>query len=820
MSERDRQNDPERDDETSAEGMPWTNRPSSPAQVPSSASEDESAAQTMFTVPWNVRANLLREGDTLPGYRIVRQIGSGGMGAVYLAEQQRPTRTVALKVIRPDRLTAATQRRFDYEAEILARLQHPGIAKVYEVGKFDLGEGPIPYIAMEYIAEAQSLTAYAKSRSLDTRERLELFALVCDAVHHGHQKGIIHRDLKPANILVDGSGLPRIIDFGVARADDSEQALATMHTNAGQIVGTLAYMAPEQCGGATDSIDVRADVYALGVVLFELLTDKLPHDLRTLGLAEALHVLTQERAPSLASIHRRFKGDLAVIVSKALSKDREERYQSASDLAQDVRRFLDNRPIMARPIGPVGLLRKWIKRNKQLSTAIAAATVVLAVTSTVLIGRIVLAERIARENLAAARSTVGVIANVFQFRSPDGTSLLSEGKVDIQELLDGTAENLRRSPPQHAGTEADLREILGVGYVSLRTMQAIGQAREELTRVLEIREKANPPQPEEIARAAHNLAVTYYWDGDYESARPLYLRAVELRRKLHPGDHEDTATSLTHLAATEQKLGRLEEAEKLFVEALEMRQRLFGEEHEDIAASLNNIGNLLVSQGRYAQAEQYLRRSRDLVLKLRGPDSIVTSHATHNLAMCLMRLGQFEQAEELFRKALAIRAARLQRGHVNIATSQLGLARALVELGKSEEAETFARQAVSSLDESQRADHPDVAWAHEVLGRVLMAEGKFKDAEPELARSIEGTRANETSATGDLPTRLLLHARCLTELDRLDEAEAAARECLTMVDRIENPAMWSQTMRLLIDVYERTGRAEQALQLADELARD
>lgn len=798
-----------RSDETSAVDGPWV-APSSSDSMPTAGGDEPSAAETFVSSPWQSRFGLLREGDRVPGYRIIRQLGSGGMGAVFLAEQERPTRTVALKVIRSDRVTRATLRRFEYEVQILARLRHPGIAQVYEAGSFDLGEGPMPFFAMEYIADAKTITAYAKANNLDIRARLQLFADVCDAVHHGHQKGIIHRDLKPGNILVDNTGAPRIIDFGVARASDKENVLATMQTNAGQIVGTLQYMSPEQCSGSSDNVDVRTDVYALGVVLYELLSGELPYDLSTLGLAEALMVVTQDRAPSLSTAHAQFKGDLGVISGKALAKERDERYQSAGELAADIRRYLEDRPILARAIGPLGLLRKWVKRNRELSLAIGLAAAVLAITSTVLIAQIIVAERVATENLAAARSTIDLMGGLFQFRGPDGQSRLEGGKVDVQTLLDDSAEKLHESPPDRAATEADWREILGVGYVSLR---AVDKAREQLTRVLEIRQGEKHPRDEDIARASHNLAATYYWDGDYETAHPLYVSAVELRRKLFPGDHTDKALSITHLAATEQKLGNLDRAEQLFTEALTMRQRLYGDQHEDVAASLNNLGNLLVSRGDFAKAEDYLRRSLNMMLKLRGENSVEASTATHNLAMCLTRLDQNAEAASLFERAVAIRTSRYPPGHPAIASSRLGAAQAFIGLNRLEEAEALARSAVDDLRASLRADHPDVAWSLDVLGRVLMAQSRFAEAAPCLEAAVGVTRKIDPPDR-ELSDRLTLWARCLVEAGHYEQAEQALAESLDLARKVASAALRDRAESVLADLYERTGRSDEAQRLA------
>lgn len=762
----------------------------------------------------------LREGVRVPGYTIIRQIGKGGMGAVFLAEQDRPRRTVALKVIRADRVSEAARRRFEFEAEILARLQHPGIARIYEVGTFDFSDEVTPYFVMEYIAGAQPLTAYANAKKLDTRDRLELFAKVCDAVRHGHQKGVIHRDLKPANILVDETGEPRVIDFGVARAQDSQAVLATMATNDGQLVGTLQYMSPEQCGGGSDNIDVRTDVYALGIVLFQLLSGELPYDLSTLGLAEAVFVVTQDRTPSLTAIETRFKGDLAVITAKAMAKDKDDRYQSASELAADIRRYLENRPILARPIGPVGLLFRWMKRNKEFSTAIVSAAAILTITSAVLIGKIIVAEKkatanflIASENLAAVRDSVGYVSDVFEFRDPDGNTLLREGKVDVAALLEDMEASIAANPPKRPSTEADFRELLGVGYMALRS---IPKARTELTRVLDIREDEKPPNPAAIATAQHNLASVYYWDGDYQEARDLYEHAIATRRVLFGGDHADLATSLNGLAASMQKLGELDDAQTLFQASIAMRQRLFGQESPAIAASLNNLGNLLISQERYQDAEQSFRESLAMISNLRGHEAIETSYALHNLASCLMHLGEYEEARSLFSAALDIRIKLLNPGHIHVAASRLGLAHALLELENAPEAEPLASESLKSMQATlQNHDHPDITGAQFILARILVAQQKYSEAVTMVTASIAGARAAEPSMPRDLAERLALLGECEWHEQHTAPAETALLEAIDLLEELDNPQpLFDRVCTMLVDLYTSTGRQNDASRIS------
>ena len=352
-----------------------------PASEPIDASRLGITGLTGFLRPENtIDAAELAAGTRLGDVTIVGLIAEGGMGRVYEGLQGHPCRTVAVKVIRPGLLSPAAAKRFEHEAHILGRLTHPGIARIYSAGVHDHRGCPLPYFVMEHVDAGRPITAYATDRSLSIRDRVQLFRDACAAVAHGHQRGVIHRDLKPGNILVDATGQPKVIDFGVARSTDGDVALTTLHTDAGALVGTLQYMCPEQFDGSADELDVRADVYALGVVLYELLTGRLPYDLRRRAVYEAARVVKESDPASLSTIDRHLRGDLDTIVGTCLEKDRTRRYSSAAELEADLSRYLRGEPIMARAPGLVDSLARLARRHRV--AAVAAASVAAALLAT------------------------------------------------------------------------------------------------------------------------------------------------------------------------------------------------------------------------------------------------------------------------------------------------------------------------------------------------------------------------------------------------------------------------------------------------------
>jgi predicted Ser/Thr protein kinase len=410
------------------------------------------------------------EGRGLPThigrYRILGVHGEGGMGTVYAAEQDNPRRTVALKVIRSDFVSAALVNRFKHEAQILARLQHPGIAQVYEAGVSEDGR---PFFAMEFI-RGKPLDEYARGLGLEPPARLELLARICDAVQHAHDKGVIHRDLKPSNILVDDTGQPKVLDFGVARVTSADLLTTSSRTQTGQLLGTLKYMSPEQLTAHPGDIDGRSDVYTLGVILFELLAERLPNQLDQLPVHEVARVIEQQDAPRLGSIDKLYRGDVEIIAAKALEKEKTRRYATAGDLAADIRRHLRGEPILAQPIGSAERYWRWARRNPSIAAlgSVLAGLLVLVTIASLLAasrfaqlaeraGRSANAERLARLEAVQARKTAEAASAAA--RAEAYRAVLAETKALRAAHQPGWREKALGELAQLAGERMPLRKL-------------------------------------------------------------------------------------------------------------------------------------------------------------------------------------------------------------------------------------------------------------------------------------------------------------------------------------------------------------------------
>ena len=489
----------------------------------------------------------------VPGYRPVRVLGVGGMAAVYEAQQYQPERTVALKVMSRGLNSASAARRFKYETEVLARLHHPGIAQIFEAGTCDDGTGgggsggAMPFFAMEFIPEARTITDHANECGLSLRDRLELFAGVCDAVQHGHQLGVIHRDLKPGNVLVDGEGNAKVIDFGIARrvnpgvdpGVDPSGAGITEAAGVAQLIGTLNSMSPEQCRDSS-SVDARTDVYSLGVMLFELVVGRLPHDLSGKLLPEAVRTIVECDAPRARVIRPEVPRDLDAIIAKALSRDRAHRYGGVDSLASDIRRFLTGMPVEARHAGSLELLGKLAKRNRPLSVAVA----LLAVT---MIAGIAVSGRYA---IIATRARDAAVERGLELEAV--TSAQESMLRDIDAAAMG--DRLRESLLEKVNTTEEFARITNeVNFTSV-AIQSLHES--VLTQYQASINSRFADQPRLRARLFQQLAETMNSLGLHAEALPIFEDALSTRRVTLGDGHEETLETAHALGSLLSRLGQ------------------------------------------------------------------------------------------------------------------------------------------------------------------------------------------------------------------------------------------------------------------------
>jgi tetratricopeptide (TPR) repeat protein len=692
-------------------------------------------------------------------YRILARMGAGGMGVVYQAEQEQPRRVVALKVIRPGLSSPEILRRFERESQALGRLQHPGIAQIYEAGTGDAGFGPQPYFAMEFI-QGQTLREYAEAHHLTTRARLELMVKVCGAVHHAHQRGIIHRDLKPGNILIDETGQPKILDFGVARMTDSD-AQTTRQTDLGQLIGTLAYMSPEQVLADPLELDTRSDVYALGVILYELLAGRLPY-LLSRNLHEAVQTIREADPALLSSVRQSYRGDIETIVAKALEKEKSRRYNSASDLAADIRHYLDDEPIAARPPSTAYQLQKFARRNRSLVAGVAAVFVVLAAGIVVSTWQAVRANRAGRAALVERDRALSAEAKARAAEQAIGNE--RDRAVRAEQMA--TNERNKAVSAEHQAVEARNRAISEQERANneAATAKAVSDfLQTDLLAQASANAQAGPntkPDPDLKVRTAldraasripgkfekqllveaairQTIANTYKDLGLYADAQPHLERAVELRTKVQGQEHQDTLTATSDLADLYLDQGKFAAALALDTRVLQSRRRILGLEHPATLMSLGSVATVYEKQGQWSQAEVIQSQALEISRRVLGEEHSDTLQAMLGLAIIHIRENQVPKAEVLDAKALEI-LTRVRGGeHPETLTAMNNLAQVYYLEGKYSQAERLQSQTLEIRRRVLGEEHPDTLESMNNLAVIYKAEGKYAETEALHSRSWE-----------------------------------------------------------------------------------
>ena len=808
----------------------------------------------------------------IPGYRILGLLGRGGMGVVWEAEQERPRRRVALKVMRRDhQVDEVHARMFHREAETLARLEHPNIAAIYESGHTDDGHD---YFAMELVA-GQTLDQWLAGRpeTVDRAElklRLRLFGAICDGVHYAHQRGVIHRDLKPSNIVVtEGAGSAsggspsgagptvKILDFGLARITDSDIA-ATLVSEIGTIRGTLQYMSPEQARGDVATIDVRSDVYSLGVILYELLAGRRPYDVSRAVLAEAVRVICEDRPAPLTASRiggHRLDPDLGTIAGKALEKEVERRYGSAAALGEDVERYLTSQPILARPPSAVYQLRKFAVRNRALVGA--AATVVLALVAAAAVSTTFgLREAAQRREAELARTDLEQVV-AFQSRMLATVDPAAMGRAMIDDLHDRVVAGAREAGASEAEANAkaatfdDLVRLTNATDAALRVIDdqvltraltavdaeferqpeialqlratiagtygelgLLDQAEAQRRAVYDASQQERGPDDPRTLDAGYQLAQELSFLGRNDDAEALVTDVLERQRRVAGDTDPATLRSRTLLAVLEQVRGKDAEAESAYQEILAEQRRTLGVDHQDTMATMNLLAMLYSDEGR-AEAEPLMLELLGSAQHMWGEEDPRTLVYEHNLARIYQRLGRDEEGIERNRHVLAVRSRVLGDDHPRTLRTKASLADSLSRLGRFQEARDLFAEVYADRLRTLGPDHPDTVESIGSLAVETKYLGRFDDAEPLYREALAGrTRLLGAEHPLTLATKYGL-ADLYLKAERFGDAERLFNEVIADQEKVLG-AEHRQTLRskiVLAGLYEKMQRFLEAERL-------
>ncbi len=779
-------------------------------------------------------------------YRTLQLLGEGGMGEVWLAEQKTPIhRTVALKLIKAGMDTKAVVARFESERQALALMDHPNIARVFDAGSTPEGR---PYFVMEYVP-GLPITEYCDKHRLTVKRRLELFLQVCDGVQHAHQKAIIHRDLKPSNVLVieqDNKAVPKIIDFGLAKATAQRLTDKTMFTELGVMMGTPEYMSPEQADQREQNIDTRTDVYSLGVILYQLLVGVLPFEvkaLRAAGLEAILRVIREQEAPKPStkiramgeasnlsaenrgeeprSFARHLRGELDWITMKALEKDRTRRYGSPAELGADIERHLRDEPVIAGAPSTGYRASKFVRRHR-FGVAAAASAVVLLIGFAA--AMVVQARRIAKERDRAnhqaevAKREADFMTSMFKVSDP---SEARGNAITAREILDKASKNVETALTKDPELQASMMNVMGNVYENLglspQAQPLLEQAVEIQRRVLgtgnpdtlismdnlawdlkdqgryneaermerevyENRRRVLGPENPQTLVSMNNLAAMLYEQDRYAEAEKLYRETLEISRRVLGPDHPDTVT-MGNLALILEDQGRFAEAEKMEREVLEIQRRILGVDHPNTLWSMGRLASTLENEGHYTSAEKIQRETLDIERRVLGPEHPDTLVSMNALAGMLSGEGRYEEATKLYRQTLEIRRRILGPEHPDTLTTAANVASSLHDEGRFAEAEKMQRETLA-IERRSQAEDPGTLWSMGQLASTLEDEGHFTEAEKLQREALEIERRVLGPERPDTLRSTSNLAHILSAEGRGDEAEKLQLETLEVQRRV------------------------------------
>ncbi|GJM24514.1 MAG: hypothetical protein DHS20C16_09290 [Phycisphaerae bacterium] len=635
--------------------------------------------------------------DRLGTYQIQGVLGRGGMGVVYRAEQQNPKRTVALKAIRQGLSGSKSLQCFALETEALARLQHPGIAQIFEAGTdSESGDSETrrPFFAMELV-EGEPLTRYAQLHQLSIRQKVTLLAETCDAVHHAHTKGVIHRDLKPSNILVDATGRSKVLDFGVARMLGDDAPALTNDTDSSHIVGTLGYMSPEQVAGDSQHVDTKSDVYALGVIGYELLAGQPPHDLTGKNIPQASRVIAESRPPQLSRIERRTKGDLETIIHKALEKDADRRYPTAGELAADLNRFLAHEPIVARPPSFAYQLTKFSQRHRLSVIAALAACLAIVVG----IGGVIRGGMVAAEERTEAQRQFKIAQAINDFLNDDLLALANplaepDGDLTVKDALDRASRSVATRFPERDEVRAAIELTLGRTYMAL---------------------------------------------GDYSKAEPHLEEAVSIQQTIFVEDDPKALSANAPMIELLRNTGRLDEASVLAAETLEVFEDAYGSRHVDTLAAMDSLGLVLMERGELEEAVPMLLQALTTLEQV-APDSDLTMRVRGSLSDAYKWQGRADDAAPLIESLVADARERWGENDARTAIAINKLATLYLRQVRFEDARPLLEDAIRIAEPILGETHPEVLSIKGNLGTTLMNLERFAEAADLLALTYEQTK--------------------------------------------------------------------------------
>jgi len=770
--------------------------------------------------------------ESIAGYRVLGLLGQGGMGVVWEAEQERPKRRVALKVMRLSHAVDDLHAKmFHREVETLGRLKHPNIAAIYESGHTEDGRD---FFAMELV-RGQTLDEWLASRptlvtEAELRMRLRVFQTISQAVHYAHQRGVIHRDLKPSNILVTEdvnsvsgasttsiAGLPmvKILDFGLARVTDADVQAASMLTEVGMIKGTLPYMSPEQARGDAEAIDVRTDVYALGVILYEMIIGTRPYDVGRASIVEAVRVICEERPEPMSrgwSGQRRLDPDVETIAGKALEKEPDRRYTSAAAMGDDVDRYLESQPILARPPSAAYQIRKLVSRHR-LPFAFAALSLVLVVAFGIGMGvlyadsqanlrRAEAAELDAAREAETANRTTDFMLGLFDSSNPESTS---GETITAREVMDEGAGRVRDELADEPLTQARLMHTLGKVYMSLALYE---DSRRQIDDALALRRAHLPNDHMEIADTLHQLARVTEKQGDPKRAAAIYEETMERYEALGPDGIPGLIDTLGNFGWLLGDLGEMDRAIAYFDRALELVISEHPPDQERLISLYNNRAATATNQGNFELARQDLDRSLELSRRVFGNTHHQTANILTNLGVVNSKAGKPGNAEQNHLEALAIYERVYGETSPDVARSVGNIAIVYAETGRFEDALPYFERSLELQQATYGPDHPIIAQALTNLGLLNLQMG-----DPETAVRLLQRAADIRADVGvdDISTSYTLYhlATARAELGELD----TARRLLERVVAIDEQIFGSDSMEVADDLE---GLAEVHRTMGDE----